>query len=296
MLSLSCYRLELPGGKEYRLLVEQVITEQTKLRARLIHQEKMAAFGLLAAGIAHDMGNPLSSMDGQLRMLDVRELPEHAKQTIDVLHEQLGRLQRTLRELVDLARRRRDEASMVSVRTVVDSALRLISHDRRMRKIKLKTHSDPETPAVFMVEDHLTQVVMNLVINSLDAMPEGGDLNVDIRAVDDEVALRIHDSGIGMDRGTLKRCKEALFTTKEPGKGTGLGLSICKDILSAVGGGLELHSAPDRGTTVVVTIPGSTSEGDHSMPILDTTAVGGRTTEGAQPGAGATSPRGGQPG
>ena len=211
-------------------------------------------------------------------------------------HEHLGRLQRTLRELVDLARRRRDEASMVSVRTVVDSALRLISHDRRMRKIKLKTHSDPETPAVFMVEDHLTQVVMNLVINSLDAMPEGGDLNVDICAVDDEVALRIHDSGIGMDRGTLKRCKEALFTTKEPGKGTGLGLSICKDILSAVGGGLELHSAPDRGTTVVVTIPGSTSEGDHSMPILDTTAVGGRTTEGAQPGAGATSPRGGQPG
>ncbi len=159
--------------------------------------------------------------------------------------------------------------------------MRLLNHDRRMRKVQLKIISDPETAPVYMVEDHLMQLVLNLVLNSLDAMPDGGDLRIEIRSVGQDVALRIHDSGTGMARETARRCKEPLFTTKAPNKGTGLGLSICVDILDAVNGKLELHSTSRRGTTAVVTIPASVD--GQKEPIMMASLDEGRSPRGPAP-------------
>jgi len=255
VLSVESHPLRLPNGEAGVLLVEQVVTEQRKLQARLLHQEKMAAFGLLAAGVAHEMGNPLSSIEAQLQLLTPQDLQGQAPSVVATVRQEVGRLGRILRELVDFARRRRDEATLVSVQSVVSDALRLLRHDRRMRAVALREDFDPETPPVFVVEDHLMQVVLNLLLNALDAMPAGGSLKIEVGAADGQVALRIHDSGTGMDRALLARCFEPLFTTKEPGRGTGLGLSISRDIARAAGGEIELHSAPGRGTTAVVTLP-----------------------------------------
>jgi signal transduction histidine kinase len=131
----------------------------------------------------------------------------------------------------------------------------LLRHDRRTRSVRLVEEFDAETPPVFMVEDHLIQVVLNLLLNAVDAMEQSGNLRIEVRPAGKDVALRIHDTGVGMEPSVLRQCLEPLFTTKERGKGTGLGLSISKDILHAAGGKLELFSAPARGTTVVVTIP-----------------------------------------
>jgi two-component system NtrC family sensor kinase len=122
------------------------------------------------------------------------------------------------------------------------------------------TEFDPETPPVLMVEDHLMQVVLNLLLNAVDAMPRGGRLRIEVRPAGDAVALRVHDDGIGMDRAVLARAFEPLYTTKEPGKGTGLGLSISRDILAEANGAIELHSAPGHGTTAVVTLPAAPAE------------------------------------
>ena len=266
VLAVESHPLRLPDGRDYLLVVERVITEQSKLQARLVHQEKMAAFGLLAAGVAHEMGNPLSSIEAQLQLLDPGELPTESASVIGVVRQEVGRLRRILRELVDFARRRRDEATLVSVHSVVEDALRLLRHDPRMRKVKSQQEFDPETPPVFMVEDHLMQVVLNLMINALDAMPEGGSLKVEIQPVRGQAVLRVHDSGLGMDRAVLARCFEPLFSTKPPGQGTGLGLSITRDILRALGGEVELHSAPGRGTTAVITLPGASIESHPATP------------------------------
>jgi signal transduction histidine kinase len=237
------------------LLVEQVVTEQRKLEARLLHQEKMATFGLVAAGVAHEMGNPLSSIEAQLQLLDPGSLPGETDAVVATVRQEVARLARILRELVDFARRRRDEATLVSVQSVVGDALRLLRHDRRMRGVTLDEDYDFETPPVVLIEDHLMQVVLNLLLNALDAMPSGGSLRIEVGAADSRVALRVHDTGIGMSRAVLARCFEPLFTTKEPGRGTGLGLSISRDILRAAGGDLEMHSVAGRGTTAVVTLP-----------------------------------------
>jgi len=255
VLAVETHPLRLDGGRDCVLLVECVVTEQKKLQARLLHQERMAAFGLLAAGVAHEIGNPLASIEAQLQLLDEGRLLSEDAQVVATVRQEVGRLRRTLRELVDFARRRRDEASLVAVQAVVRDALRLLRHDPRMRRVSVEERFDSETPPVFMVEDHLMQVVMNLLINALDAMPAGGALRLDLRPVANTVSLRIHDTGVGMDRATLARCLEPLFTTKAPGKGTGLGLSVSRDILRARGGDVELHSALDHGTTAVVTLP-----------------------------------------
>jgi len=138
---------------------------------------------------------------------------------------------------------------------VAEDALRILRHDPRMRNVTVASSFDPETPPVLVVEDHLMQVVFNLLLNAVDAMPEGGSLRLELSPAGSSVALRVHDTGCGMDRSVLNRCFEPLFTTKPPGRGTGLGLSISRDIIREGGGRLELHSSPGHGTTAVVSLP-----------------------------------------
>ena len=250
------YPLALPVAGDSVLVVDEIITEQQRLRAHLAHQGKMAAFGLVAAGIAHDMGNPLSAIQMHVQLLQEEALPEDASSSLRIVGQEVERLRRSLKELVDSARRRgSDAATLVSPEAVLTDTLRLISHDRRMRAVSVTIDADETTPMVFIVEDHFAQVVLNLLINALDAMPRGGRLRVELRSIAGEVALRVHDDGIGMDAATLRKCKEPMFTTKAPGKGTGLGLSITQDILRDAGGKLEMHSVPDGGTTAIVRLP-----------------------------------------
>jgi signal transduction histidine kinase len=255
VLAVESHPLDLPDGRRHVLLVERIVTEQKKLQARLVHQEKMAAFGLLAAGVAHDLGNPLASIEAQLQLLDGTRLDDEPAAVMATVRQEVGRLGRILRELVDFARRRRDEATLVSVQAVTQDALRLLRHDRRARNVTVETSFDPETPPVKMVEDHLMQVVLNLLLNAVDAMPDGGTLRLEVTPSGGDVALRVHDTGSGMDRTVLGRCFEPLFTTKGSGQGTGLGLSISRDILQEAGGHIELHSTVGHGTTAVVSLP-----------------------------------------
>ena len=285
VLAVESHPLTLPDGRQLVLLVERVMTEQKKLQARLLHQEKMAAFGLLAAGVAHDLGNPLSSIEVQLQLLDVGELTKESAAIVSTVRQETARLRRLLRELVDFARRRRDEATLVSTQSVVGDALRLVRHDQRMRRIRVEEEFDAEAPPVFFVEDHLMQVVLNLLLNSLDSMPDGGKLRIDVRSVGDRVALRIHDTGAGMEPAVLAHCFEPLFTTKAVGKGTGLGLSICRDILKEAGGTIELHSSVGRGTTAVVTMPAVCGVGNEVRADSGKTAAGCVPARGAAAGA-----------
>jgi len=209
----------------------------------------------LAAGIAHDMGNPLSSVEMNVGLLDLALLPDEERATVKEVKSEVGRLRRILRELVDFARRRRDESSEVSVQSVVEDALRLCRHDPRMKSVEVDCQFDPESPPVQMIEDHLVQVILNLIINALDSMPDGGSLGIVLNHSADRVGLEIRDSGMGMDSDALARCFEPLFTTKEPGKGTGLGLSICKDIVESAGGSIEVMAHPGGGTQVQVWLP-----------------------------------------
>jgi len=275
ILEVETHPLPMPDGEGYVLLVERVVTERKKLEARLLHQEKMAAFGLFAAEVAHDLGNPLSSIDVQLQLVDDESLPEDAAEVMSLVRTEVKRLHRILRELVTFARRRRDEASLVSPVAVVEDALRLLRHDPRMRGVRVVRDFDADTPPVFLVEDHLMQVVINLLMNSLDAMAGEGTLRLEIRPSRDGVVVRVRDDGAGMSAAVLERCLEPLFTTKEEGRGTGLGLSIARDIIEAAGGEIVLHSAIGRGTTTIITLPPAVLPDISSAGTTDAVAAHG---------------------
>lgn len=237
------------------------VTEAKNLEAQIRHQEKMSSLGMLTAGFAHDLGNPLASLSSELELLeDERDLGQiHA--SLAVLRQQVARMSRTLREMVAFARRRRDEVADVSVLAAVSDSARLVCHDPRWKRVALVVDVPPELPSVHMVEDHLVLVLVNLMINAADAMPDGGTLTVSAHREGAELVLSLKDTGVGMTPDVLVRAKTPLFTTK--GKhGTGLGLSVCEGVVHAMGGELTLMSRPAEGTEVRIRLP--VSEAAHA--------------------------------
>ncbi len=235
--------------------IGRVVTPEKRLQAEIVHHEKMAAFGLLAAGIAHEIGNPLASIEAQLRM--TREIPEPARvsQTLSVVEREVQRVSRLVRELVDFARRRRNDIVLVSLNDVVEDVSRLIGHDPRARKIRIDRRLAPGLPGVRAREDHLVQVFFNLAINAVDAMPEGGTLTFETSVADTVMTARIHDTGHGFPEEAYDRLFEPFFTTKGPRSGTGLGLFVSKGIVEELGGSLGIERTGAGGTTFFVRLP-----------------------------------------
>ncbi len=243
------------GRPAYVIEVGRDVTEPKNLEAQIRHQEKMASLGVLTAGFAHDLGNPLASLSSELELLEGEEDLAQVRESLGVLRRQVSRMSRTLREMVDFARRRRDEVADVSIPSVVADSARLVCHDPRWKRVKLEIDIPGSIPHVHMVEDHLVLVLVNLMLNAADAMPEGGELKVSARREDDgRLLLRIEDTGAGMPPEVLAKAKTPLYTTK--GKnGTGLGLAVCESIVTSIGGALQLSSEPGRGTVVDIHLP-----------------------------------------
>lgn len=242
------------GRAGYVIEVGRDVTEPKNLEAQVRHQENMASLGVLTAGFAHDLGNPLTSLSTELELLEGEEDVARIRESLGVLRGQVSRMSRTLREMVDFARRRRDEVTDVSLASAVADSARLVCHDPRWKRVELVLDIPPDVPHVHMVEDHLVLVLVNLMLNAADAMPSGGTLTVSARREAGGVALSVRDSGTGMTPEVLARARTPLYTTK--GKsGTGLGLAVCESIVRAMGGALELESAPGKGTEVCIRLP-----------------------------------------
>lgn len=244
------------GGTRFVIEVGRDVTEQRNLEAQVRHQEKMAGLGVLAAGFAHDLGNPLASLSAELELLEGEDDVARLSESLGVLRRHVARMSRTLREMVDFARRRRDEVTDVSIALAVEDSARLVRHDPRWKKVRLDVALPSDLPSVRMVEDHLVLVLVNLMLNAADAMPNGGTLTVSGRRAGDDVELRLRDTGIGMSPQVLARALTPLFTTKPGGRGTGLGLAVSSSVLKSVGGSMRLESLEGEGTTVVIGLPG----------------------------------------
>ncbi len=259
-------RTAAAGACEPRLVIELArdVTEHRNLEAQLRHQEKMASLGLLAAGFAHDIGNPLASLSSELELLEGEDDVDRFRDSLSVLQKQVARMTRMLREMVDFARRRRTGEVEVSVAAAVADSVRLVSHDPRWRRVRLTVDVPEDLPPIHMVEDHLVLVLVNLALNATDAMPRGGDLSIEARACGvagdgrargSFVELVVRDGGVGMSAEVLAKATTPLFTTKPPGQGTGLGLSVSSRVVTAAGGTLRVASTPGAGTTVTILLP-----------------------------------------
>ncbi len=243
------------GQVEAVVQIGRVVTDEKRLQAQSTHNERMAAFGLLAAGVAHEIGNPLAAMASQLRVTEEDPQPARVAETLAVVGREVRRISQLLRELVSFARRRRDDLVLVALGQVVDDVTRLLAHDPRARNVRIEKRLEASLPGVRAKEDQLIQVLINLGVNALDAMPEGGSLTFSTATDGAHVLLRVSDTGTGVPEAARRHLGEAFFSTKAPGRGTGLGLFVTRGIVEGLGGSLALEESGPSGSTFLVRLP-----------------------------------------
>lgn len=234
------------------------IEQLQKLNEQLIRTEKLAAMGTLAAGVAHEVNNPLASISSLIQMLQRREnLDAETKEKLKLISTQITRITQVTRDMMDFARARPAAKNAVDVNTILQTSLRLASFDKAFQHLQLKTDLNENLPKVFADGDQLEQVFLNLLLNARDAMPTGGELSVKTFRSDGSIAVRIADSGVGIEEKNLKKIFDPFFSTKPTGEGTGLGLAVCYGIVTAHNGKIEVESNKNGGTSFLITLPAS---------------------------------------
>ncbi|MEZ4647816.1 MAG: ATP-binding protein [Candidatus Eisenbacteria bacterium] len=280
--SAMCVRLD---AAQASLLEEQ--EERQKIEADLRNTARLASLGELAAGLAHEIGTPLGVIAGRAEVLQRRLAGnEQAGQSLEIVLEQIDRISRIVRSMLDFARVRELHLADVSIPSVLARTFEFVSHRLEERGIASHVRETSALPTVRADAEHLQEVFLNVIMNASDAMPEGGTIDAALSAgtephperggTMDTIRLEFRDTGTGIAEHHIERVFDPFFTTKEVGRGTGLGLSISYGIVKEHGGWMEIESEVGRGTAVRIHLPvqGPTS------------ATGPRQTNGGGRGAG----------
>ena len=223
----------------------------------LVQQEKQAAFGLLAAGIAHEVGNPLAAISSLVQLLNRRNIEAETREKLSLVDDQLRRIQRTLRELVDFSRPAIHVKTRCDVHATIDAALNIAKYYKRKKGKQIVTKYVENVPLMMIVHDQLVQVFLNLVLNAMDAMPEGGTLTLGAKPDGDKIEIRIADTGEGLTPEECERLFTPYYTTKQ--HGTGLGLAIVQSVVADHAGTIAVESRPGGGAVFVITLPKASS-------------------------------------
>ncbi len=214
--------------------------ELVKTREELLRSERLATLGRVAAGLGHEIGNPLGALLGFIELAKQGGGPE----VIQALEVQAQRIHRTVQELMDFARPGKMEIVPVPLGPSIEAALRLVRAHPRWRSMELHASIPADLPEVQASEHHLVQVLVNLILNAADACEGQGRVELRARAESEKVRLEVVDDGPGLSPEIAGRLFEPFATTKALGKGTGLGLAICRQLMQAFGG--DISAAPSR--------------------------------------------------
>jgi len=241
--------------QENQAMLEERIQLRThelqESQALLVQQEKQAAFGLLAAGIAHEVGNPLAAISSIVQLLNRRQLDEYSQNRLQMIDDQLRRIQRTLGELVNFSRPANTNITWCDLRECIQIALDIAKYYKRKKGKTIETRFDDSLPKIREVTDQLVQVFLNLILNALDATEEGGKIIMTTTHNDDEIRVEIADDGHGIDPNNQQIIFQPYFTTKSTG--TGLGLFVCQRLIEQMDQArLELVESSPNGTTFAV--------------------------------------------
>jgi two-component system, NtrC family, sensor kinase len=258
-------------AKEINLMCERLAAERSARESateQLRHADRLTTVGKLASGIAHELGTPLNVVQGRARLIRDREVEgEDAIESAGIVLEQAERMTALIRQLLDFARPRALHKASLRVGGLVHRVFELVATIAREANVKLVETADGENLRVDADEGQLHQVLTNLVINAIHAMPDGGTVEIVTRLADATpppyvdspaarwVAIEVRDRGIGMDAATRERIFEPFFTTKQVGEGTGLGLSVSWGIVREHGGWIDVQSEPGAGSTFTVWLP-----------------------------------------
>ncbi len=236
--------------------LETANVELFHLQRRLLQMERFSAAGQLAAQFAHEVGTPLNLISGHIQLLEGGLREAEGLRRIEIIRSQIERIERIVRRMMLVTRLPKPDRTAVNLHELVQQIWDLLSPTLARQHVSWVADVPPELPSINGSAEQLQQVFINLVDNSLDAMPNGGQIR--LRAVAENeglVRIEFEDSGHGMNEETRARIFDPLFTTKGDGRGTGLGLSIVQQIVKDHEGQIDVDSAPQRGTRVMIRLP-----------------------------------------
>jgi PAS domain S-box-containing protein len=246
-------------GNEGMVVIVDDVTERTEMESQLRQAEKLTSVGLLAAGVAHEVNTPLAGISGYVQMLQ-RKLPETdpRRAILEKIEKQTFRASQIVNSLLNFSRQETGKFRPVDLNSVVDETLSLAEIQLSKRQIEVRTELDDDVP---VVGDpiKLQQVLMNLLLNARDAMPNGGSVRISTVRQNGNAVLQVQDTGVGIDSEAIDKVYDPFFTTKGIGKGTGLGLSVSYGIIQEHRGSISVDSTPGSGTVFRISLPAGTS-------------------------------------
>jgi signal transduction histidine kinase len=222
---------------------------------QLRQTERLAELGTLAAGMAHEIGTPMNVILGRAEHLLQRTTDERVQKGLGIIITQVERITKIMNQLLTFARRCPIERRPIDLRRIIADCLDIVQERVARHRIIVEMVCPDDMPLVYADPDQMSQVLLNLVINALHAMPNGGVLRITLSLSEGSVKLVIVDTGHGIAKQDLPKIFNPFFTTKEVGKGTGLGLTVVHGIVQEHGGSIEVDSEPGRGTSFTIILP-----------------------------------------
>jgi len=243
-------------GKTLEQKVQQRTEELRKTENQLIQSDKVASLGKLAAGVAHEINSPLTGiLTYSSLLLKAKEEGDPDKEDLEVIVNETNRCKKIVKGLLDFARQTEPQKVLSDINEVIDKSIDLVSHQASMQNVKIRKETEPNLPKTMIDVGQIQQVFINILLNAIEAMPQGGTLTVSSDMGDGMAAIRFTDTGVGIPKEVLPKILDPFFTTKKQGKGTGLGLSVSYGIIERHRGKLEVKSQVGKGTTFTVRLP-----------------------------------------
>jgi PAS domain S-box-containing protein len=241
--------------------IHRDLSEKRTLEKQLIHTQKMESIGTLAAGIAHEVGNPLASISALVQVAQRSTDEPFIKEKLDLVKNQVTRISKIIRDLVDFSRPSNFELQRVNINECLKEAVEITKVGTKAKNIAFEVKLSHDLPNLPLVADQLEQVFVNILLNAVDAINELKDskkenrIMIESAMIKDEAVITFTDSGSGISEQNLNKIFEPFFTTKSQGKGTGLGLWVSYGIIKSFQGKLEVKSTAEVGTTFTIKLP-----------------------------------------
>jgi PAS domain S-box-containing protein len=240
------------------------ITEQKQLEQQLMHSQKMESIGTLAAGIAHEVGNPLASISSIVQVLLRTISDDFARDKLGLVEAQVHRITKIIRDLVDFSRPSNYQIQPTDVVKTLTDAVEIVKMGKKAKEITFVTHVRRQLPLLSLVPDQISQVFINILLNAVDALHgKRGTITSEVERESERIRVTITDNGQGITPENMSKVFEPFFTTKPVGEGTGLGLWVSYGIVRSFGGDITVTSAWGQGTSFSIILPLNAKEYSH---------------------------------
>lgn len=247
---------EAAADKGAVLVIARDVTERKELERQLIHSEKLAGVGILAAGVAHEIGNPLSAISGYAQILRSGADEKSTREYIDAIADQSTRIEHIIRDLLSYSRPSAGQSSEIYLKEEIPRIMSMVAGQGAFKNVSVFFNADDDAPNIVVDREHLAQLIINISLNAAQAMTDGGRLIISVKKSSDFAEIVIEDDGPGIPADIQDRIFDPFFSTKTAGQGAGLGLAVCHRIVETYKGSIRMESLQERGSKFIIRFPG----------------------------------------